>query len=48
MSYGLDQDFWLAVALAFLALSAIYYLWLWWGGLIRDRKAGKKIELPWE
>ena len=48
MLFGLDQDSWLIIALIFLGLSGVYYLWLWWGGFMRDKKAGKKIELPWE
>tara|TARA_B100000029_G_scaffold197375_1_gene195456 strand:+ start:184 stop:330 length:147 start_codon:yes stop_codon:yes gene_type:complete len=48
MVFGLSEDTWLIIALAFLGITGIQFLWTWWGGMIRDKKVGKKIELPWE
>ncbi len=48
MLFGLSEDTWLIIALLFLGITGFQFLWTWWSGMIRDRKSGKKIELPWE
>ena len=48
MLFGLSEDTWLIIALAFLGISGLQFLWTWWGAMMRDKKSGKKMELPWE
>ncbi len=48
MILGISQDTWLIIAVIFLALSGIRFLWVWWGGFIKDRKSGKSVEYPWD
>ncbi|WP_320667526.1 hypothetical protein [Prochlorococcus sp. MIT 1307] len=48
MLFGLSEDTWLLIALAFLAISGLRFLWVWWSGSIRERQSGKKIENPWD
>ncbi len=48
MLFGLDENTWLIIALAFLGISGLQFLWVWWGGLIRAKKSEEKVQLPWE
>tara|TARA_B100001250_G_scaffold395799_1_gene401111 strand:+ start:400 stop:546 length:147 start_codon:yes stop_codon:yes gene_type:complete len=48
MLFGLSENTWLIIALAFLGISGLQFLWVWWRDIIRDKKSGKEIELPWE
>ncbi len=45
---GLGEDTWLIIALTFLGLSGVSFLWVWWVGFIRDRQSGQSIEYPWD
>ncbi len=42
------QDKIMVGALIFLALSALYYVWLWASGFIKEGTSGEKISQPWE
>ena len=42
------QDKVMIGALIFLALSALYYIWLWSRGFVEERRSGEKITQPWE
>ncbi len=46
--FGLSEDTWLIIALAFLSLSTLGFLWVWWSGFSLDKQSGKNMEYPWE
>ena len=46
--FGLTEEAWLIIALAFLGFSAISFFWVWWGGFIRDKQSGKQNQYPWQ
>jgi hypothetical protein len=48
MLFGLSENTWLIIALAFLGITGIQFLWTWWSDIIREKRSGKKIQNPWE
>jgi len=44
MLFGFSEDTWLIIALAFLGITGLQFLWTWWRELIRDKKSGKKSQ----
>ncbi len=46
--FGLSEDTWLIIAVAFLGLSALSFIWVWWRDLLRDRKSATKTDYPWD
>ena len=42
------QDKMMIGALTFLALSGIYYIWLWLSGFVRESRSEGKKQQPWE
>ena len=48
MLFGFSEDTWLILALSFLGLSGLSFLWVWWSGFIREKKSGVTAKNPWE
>ena len=42
------QDKLMIGALAFLGISGIYYVWLWFRGFILESRSGEQVKQPWE
>ncbi len=48
MVFGMDQNSLMIIALMFLVISGLYYVWLWIDGSIKDGRSGEKAKQPWE
>ena len=42
------QDKMMIGALIFLALSGLYYVWIWFSGFIRESETEGQIKQPWD
>ena len=45
---GRDINTWLIYVLIFLGLTFFGFAWVWFSGLIIEKKSGKSIKQPWE
>ncbi len=48
MALGIDQNTLMILALLFLGVSALYYVWLWIDGFLKDARSEDKAKQPWE
>ena len=46
--FGRDINTWLIYVLIFLGLTFCGFAWVWFSGLITEKKSGKSIQQPWD